>query len=251
MHVWNCDHQVQRSIEDQSVLVATYEGEHNHTHPKVEASSGAPTRSSALGNVPSSPRITTLDHLTKPTVASSRGIGEGAHLQQFLVEQMASTLTKDPTFKAALADAISAGNFLQQNNHSQKWWERKRCISHIFVNWWRICWKQEFNSNTLKTCYEEQLISLTRVLRRSRPNPEEMKREKFIRIRMYNTRKAKTIKLWMPCFFDCSLTIYLNEAASWEQSCFFRGLFSLFYMNARSTSYKIHVRRWFDFLGLH
>ncbi|CAA0810092.1 Probable WRKY transcription factor 40 [Striga hermonthica] len=88
---------VQRSIEDQSMVVATYEGEHNHPVPTTPASN----RSSTSGN--------TAPTLTKPNQEESRPIS----LQHYfnLVEQMASTLTSDPNFKSALAAAISGKNY--------------------------------------------------------------------------------------------------------------------------------------------
>ncbi|KAK6915124.1 WRKY domain [Dillenia turbinata] len=118
---------VQRSVEDQSVLVATYEGEHNHPHPsKLEATSGS-NRGMTMSPAPcsashssSGPVITLEPPKSKSSddaKASNNGGGrkiDSPEFQQFLVEQMASSLTRDPSFKAALAAAIS-GRILHHN----------------------------------------------------------------------------------------------------------------------------------------
>ncbi|KAE9616323.1 hypothetical protein Lal_00017653 [Lupinus albus] len=91
---------VQRNVNDQSVLVATYEGDHNHTNPFQMLAPKV-----TLDLVKS--KCSNDSKITKPKINSSQ-------VPHMMVEQMATSLTMDPNFREALVAAIS-GRFLQNN----------------------------------------------------------------------------------------------------------------------------------------
>lgn len=110
---------MQKSLEDPTILVATYEGEHNHGHEKAEISMiSSQCEEARLGSVNvSSPKQ--IMERTSPTMNLNLVDNvQKSSIQQFLVQQMATSLTNDPNFTTALANAIS-GRILDNANKAR------------------------------------------------------------------------------------------------------------------------------------
>ncbi|KAG6433218.1 hypothetical protein SASPL_104826 [Salvia splendens] len=102
---------VQRSVDDPSLLVAIYEGHHHHHHCRsapADSSVASPSgRGAPSPGQPAPVPCGASDECSK----SQSGSDQSNEIHQFLVEKMASSLTRNHSFTTALAAAITGRIF--------------------------------------------------------------------------------------------------------------------------------------------
>ncbi|KAK7320643.1 hypothetical protein VNO77_30303 [Canavalia gladiata] len=110
---------VQRSIHDKSILVATYDGEHNHgvLHESVKPSSSTPKDSSVakklpLTSIPNDKEAKNIDFAISGWAQTARKISENImqqhdHGNNIKIEEYVSSIIKDPDFTLTLAEAVA------------------------------------------------------------------------------------------------------------------------------------------------
>lgn len=95
-------------MEDKSILIAIYEGEHNHPHPSETTQTF--TLASQHGytgclQTPNNLGLFQTNNMQRSSCDSTTD--DTKEIQQLLIEKMASSLTNDHSFTEALAAAIS------------------------------------------------------------------------------------------------------------------------------------------------